>query len=199
MTARRLVEQRERDVEHALERGDRDPLGRLVVALGAVGEVHAREAAGLERVGVRAAAGHDPPRLVAAGAQRGLGGHDRGRARLLAVAGEQALGRRRRRRTPRSRRRRGWRRPCRRRRPRPGSGSSERASASSAAALGHDVGARRAALDRADVGGRLRRRCGRAACAAIACAAARIALRPVLGADAGVGGAAVEVGARARK
>ena len=55
----RLVEQRERDVEHPLERRDRHALGRLVVALGAVGEVHAREAGGLERVRVRAAAGDD--------------------------------------------------------------------------------------------------------------------------------------------
>src|SRR4051812_818793 len=35
------VEQRQRHVEHPLERDDRDPLGRLVVVLGAVGEVHA--------------------------------------------------------------------------------------------------------------------------------------------------------------
>ena len=79
---RRLVDQGQRDVEHALERGDRDALGRLVVALGAVGEVHARQPCHLERVGVRAAAGDDPPRLVAARAQRRLGDLHDGRARL---------------------------------------------------------------------------------------------------------------------
>ena len=93
MAARRPRRAGEHDVEHALQRRDGHALGRLVVALGAVGEVHAREAGQLERVGVRAAAGGDPARLVAAGAQRGLGGGDRRRGRLLAVAGEQPLGR----------------------------------------------------------------------------------------------------------
>ena len=58
--AGRLVEQRQADVEHPLQRGDADPLGRLVVVLGAVGEVDALDALEGERVGVRAAAGDDP-------------------------------------------------------------------------------------------------------------------------------------------
>src|SRR6476646_5157759 len=86
-----LVQQREHDIEHALERRDRDALGRLVVALGAVGQVDDGQAELLERVGVRAATRGDPPWLVARGAQGRLGGDDGGRGRLLAVAGEQPL------------------------------------------------------------------------------------------------------------
>ena len=154
--------QDERDVEHPLERGDRHALGRLVVALGAVGEVDAREAGRLQGVGVRPAAGLDPPRLVAAGAQRRLRGDELGGARAHLEAGEEllahdvdvALG----------------------------LGGAvvqgvdhprhdvldprvvERAGLGEhAAALGHDVRGAGAAAHRADVGGRLRRRCGRAA------------------------------------
>ena len=88
---RRLLQQDERDVEHPLERGHRDALGRLVVALGAVGEVDAREAGRLQRVGVRPSAGLDPPRLVAAGAQGRLGGGQLGRALAHLEAGEELL------------------------------------------------------------------------------------------------------------
>ena len=56
---RGLLEQGEADVEHRLERGDGDALGRLVVVLGAVGDVDARDAGGLEDVRVRRAAGGD--------------------------------------------------------------------------------------------------------------------------------------------
>ena len=89
--ARGLVEQREADVEHPLQRGDADALGRLVVVLGAVGEVDALDALDRERVGVRPAAGDDPARLVAARAQRGLGGDDGRRRALRAVAVEELL------------------------------------------------------------------------------------------------------------
>ena len=65
--------QRDRDVEHPLERLDADALVGLVVALGPVGEVRARETRRLERVRVRRAAGDDVARLVPAGAQRLLG------------------------------------------------------------------------------------------------------------------------------
>src|SRR3954447_7995648 len=85
------IEQREAHVEHALEGGDRDALIGLVVALGAVGDVGARKALGLERVVVRAAAGDDPRGLVAAVAQRLLGGEHACALRLVAVAGEELL------------------------------------------------------------------------------------------------------------
>src|SRR5919197_1424367 len=81
-----LVEQREGDVEHPLQRGLADALGRLVVALRPVGEVRAREAGGLQGVGVGSAAGEDPPRLVAARAQRGLRGEDLRRRGAEAMA-----------------------------------------------------------------------------------------------------------------
>src|SRR5215207_2851938 len=88
---RGLVEQREADVEHALERDDAHALGRLVVVLGPVGEVDALDALDGERVRVRAAAGHDPGRLVAARTQRCLRRGDRGGRALRAVAVEQLL------------------------------------------------------------------------------------------------------------
>ena len=47
-----------------------------MVALGAVGEIRAREAVELERVGVAAAAGDDAARRVAAALERALGGED---------------------------------------------------------------------------------------------------------------------------
>src|SRR5436305_1578510 len=62
-----LVDERVGDVEHRLERRHRDPLGRLVIALGPVGDVGAGEAVRLERIRVRAAARDDLARLVAAG------------------------------------------------------------------------------------------------------------------------------------
>ena len=57
-----LVEQRVGHVEHPLERRLADALGRLVVALGAVGEVHARSAppARSNALASDAAAGDDP-------------------------------------------------------------------------------------------------------------------------------------------
>ena len=75
---RRLVEQRQAHVERALQRRHAHALGRLVVALGAVGDVDALDPLQRERVRVRAAAGGDADRLVAARAQRGLRGHDGG-------------------------------------------------------------------------------------------------------------------------
>src|ERR1700712_4649768 len=71
------VEQRVGDVEHRLERRDAHALGRLVVALGAVGEADGVEALDLEGVAVGGAAGDDLARRVAAGLQGALGGRDR--------------------------------------------------------------------------------------------------------------------------
>ena len=191
MTRAGLLDQRDRDLEHPLERVGADPLGRLVVVLGAVRRGSAREPGGPERVGVRAAAGEDVLRLVAAGAQRALGERHLGGARADPVALEHPLqrdvevalagvggvlqvvdhlGRER-----------------------LGARPVEAAHlALDPAALGDDVDAA-AALDRADVGGRLgvdapelhrrdraRRGGDRAATG--------------LGAHAGVGGAAVELG-----
>ena len=82
--------QRERDVEHPLERGDRDALAGLVVALGAVREVHDGEPAREQRVRVGAAAAVDVRGLVAAVAQRPLGGAHRGARGRDAVAVESA-------------------------------------------------------------------------------------------------------------
>src|SRR3954468_5270658 len=86
-----LVEEGIRDVEHALQRSDRHPLVGLVVSLRAVGEVRARKALGLERVGVRPAARGDPRGLVAARPQRLLGGEHGRRLLTVAVAAEQPL------------------------------------------------------------------------------------------------------------
>src|SRR3954453_1599767 len=83
------VEQRVGDVEHPLQRRDADALGRLVVALGAVGQANRVEAGRLERVAVGGPARDDVARRVAAGVQRALGGGDGRRGRLVAVAGEQ--------------------------------------------------------------------------------------------------------------
>src|SRR3954471_10357760 len=85
------VQQRERDIEHALERRDAHALGWLVVALGAVGQADGGQAGDLEGVGVGAAAGRDRAGPVAAGVQRPLGGEHGRRARLVAVAIEEAL------------------------------------------------------------------------------------------------------------
>src|SRR3954453_20748764 len=67
------VEQRVGHVEHALQGGDADALGLLVVALGPVGQADRLEAGGLERIAVGCAAGDDVARRVAAGVQRALG------------------------------------------------------------------------------------------------------------------------------
>ena len=63
-----------------------------MVVLGAVGDVDRGDVGRFEDVGVRCAAGGDPPRLIAVGAQRGLGGHDRRRRRLDLVADDLLLG-----------------------------------------------------------------------------------------------------------
>src|SRR5215203_3669312 len=68
----RRVEQREPHVEHLVQRADGHALVGLVVALGSVGEVRAREAHRLERIAVRGPPGGDVNRLVAHGAQGGL-------------------------------------------------------------------------------------------------------------------------------
>ena len=145
------------------------------------------EAGGLERVRVRAAAGDDVARLVAAGAQRRLGAATAGADGLDAVAARRAARRSRRRRTRRRWRRRGGGRPSRPRPPRP---SSRRASGPRPRR--GSARARRwwpaAAGDRADVRGRLlveaaeRHRGDRARGGDDRAA-------PVLGADAGVRGA----------
>src|SRR3954471_9278909 len=67
------VEQRIGHVEHALQGLDADPLGRLVVALGAVGQADRVQAGDLERVAVGRPAGDDVTRRVATGVQRPLG------------------------------------------------------------------------------------------------------------------------------
>src|SRR5438132_7753770 len=69
----RLLHDRDRDVEHPLERLDADPLVGLMVALGPVGEVRARESLRLERIRVRRAPGDDVAGLIPARAQRLLG------------------------------------------------------------------------------------------------------------------------------
>ena len=82
---------RERHVEHRLERVDRDRLVGLMVALGAVGQVEHRQSAGDQGVGVAAAAGVDVDGLDPARLERSRGGLDQGRAALELVAAEQAL------------------------------------------------------------------------------------------------------------
>ena len=79
MRRRRLVEQRERDVEHPLERRRRRPArsARGCARCRWRGSRTVKPAASNALASERAAGG-DPPRLVAAGAQRGLGGGDRG-------------------------------------------------------------------------------------------------------------------------
>src|SRR3954462_14807030 len=91
LPGREHVEQRVGHVEHALQRRDADALGRLVRALGAVGEVDGVKAGGLERVGVGGATGDDVARRVAARLQRALRRLDGRRGRLVAVALEEPL------------------------------------------------------------------------------------------------------------
>src|SRR4051794_25376075 len=66
------VEQRVGHVEHAVQGRDADALGRLVVALGAVGQAHRVEAVDLEGVAVGRTARDDVARQVTTGLQGAL-------------------------------------------------------------------------------------------------------------------------------
>ena len=140
------------------------------------------EAGALEGVGVRAAAGGDARRLVAAGAQRPLGdGDPAARARRSPVAVEHPLDGRRRGRT-RAALAASWRWSTISVDERLGPGA--RRALRTSASIRQRSGTTLIAVpprDRADVGGRLRRRAGRAASPRSPRAAATIALRPSSG------------------
>ena len=92
-SARRLRHERHRHLEHRLERVHGHRLVGLVVALGAVREVHHRQARRDEDVGVAAAAGVDVDGLDAVLLERGRRHLDRRRGARQPVAPEQALDR----------------------------------------------------------------------------------------------------------
>src|SRR5205085_5531795 len=91
LSAGRAREQREGDVQHVVERACGDALARLVVALGAIGEVDDAHALGDQRVRVGGAAADNALRAKAAVRQRALGDAQRERAGRMAVAGEHPL------------------------------------------------------------------------------------------------------------
>src|ERR1700686_4023043 len=88
---RRELDQRDRALEHPLESVHADALAGLVVPLGAVCQVRAREAGGFERVRVRSTSGDDLTRLVATVAERRFGEPHLRCARPGAIAREHLL------------------------------------------------------------------------------------------------------------